>query len=92
MRVTSVGKTRKRASEVRSDQMDVDGEREEEEDAGREKKHIKISAGPVGRGKGRAVSSDREEKERLCKSSVMGKGTSKRKQAEPLQSPIFGYL
>ena len=52
MRETSVGKRRKRASEVRSDQMDVDGEHEEEEDAGREKKHVKISAGPVGKGKG----------------------------------------
>ena len=84
MRETSVGK-RKRASEVRSDQMDIDGEREEEEDTGREKKHVKISAGPVGRGKGRAVSSDREEKERSCKSSVMSKGTSKRKQAEHVE-------
>ena len=37
MRETSVGKRRKRAFEVRSDQMDIDGEREEE-DAGREKK------------------------------------------------------
>ena len=79
MKETSVGKRRKRAFEVRSDQMDIDGEREEEEDAGREKKGVKLSAGPVGRGKGRAVSSDGEEKERSCKSSVMGKGKSKRK-------------
>ena len=60
MRETSVGKRKKRASEFRSDQMDVDGEREEE-DAGGEKKRVKFSVGPVGRGKGRAV---REEKER----------------------------
>ena len=79
MRATSVGKRRKRAFEARSDQMDIDGEREEEEDAGREKKRVKLSAGPVGRGKGRAVSSDGEEKERSCKSSVMGKGKSERK-------------
>ena len=55
MRATSVGKRRERASEVRSDQMDIDGEREEEEDAGREKKHVKLSAGPVGKGKERAM-------------------------------------
>ena len=67
MRATSVGKTRKRASEVRSDQMDVDGEREEEEDAGRGKKHVKISAGPVGRGKGRRlVPTEKRKSGRAC--------------------------
>ena len=84
-RETSVGgKRRKRASEGRSDRMDVDGEQEEEEeDVGREKKRVKLSAGPVGKGKGRAVSSDGEEEEQLSrKSPVRGKGKSKRKQAE----------
>ena len=55
MRATSIGKRRKRASEVRSDQMDIEGEWEEEEDAGREKKHVKLFVGPVGRGKGRRL-------------------------------------
>ena len=82
MRATSVGKRRKRTSEVRSDQMNIDGEREEEEDAGREKKRVKLAVGPVGKGKGWAVSSDGEEKERSRKSSVTGKGKSKRKQAD----------
>ena len=77
MRETSIRKRRKRAFEVRSDQMDIDGEREEEEDAGREKMCVKLSVGPVGDGKGRAVMSDGEEKERSCKSSVMGQGKSK---------------
>ena len=85
MGATSVGKTRKGASEVRSDQIDVGGEQEEEEDAGQEKKRVKLSAGRVGRGKGRAVSSDGEEKERSCMSSVMGKGESKRKQADHVE-------
>ena len=84
MRETSVGKRRKRASEVRSDQMDIDGEREEE-DAGQEKKRVKLSVGPVAKGKGRAVSSDGEEKERSCMSSVMGKGKSKRKRADHVE-------
>ena len=61
--------------------MDVDGEQEEEEDAGREKKCVKLSAGPVGKGKERAIGSDEKEDERLHRSSVMGKGKSKRKQA-----------
>ena len=65
--------------------MDVDGEHEEE-DAGQERKRVKLSAGPVGRGKGRIVSSDGEEKARSCKSSVMGQGKcSKRKQADHLE-------
>ena len=51
MNATSVGKRRKRASEVRSDQMDIDGEREEE-DAAQEKKRVKLSGGPVGKGRG----------------------------------------
>ena len=51
MRETSVGKKRKRASEVRSDQMDIDGEREEE-DAGPEKKRVKLSGGHLGEGRG----------------------------------------
>ena len=62
MRETSVRNRRKRMSEGKSDQMDVDGELEKEEDAGREKKRMKLSAGPVGRGKGRAVSSDGKRK------------------------------
>ena len=81
MRATSVGKRRKRASEVRRDQMDIDGEWEEE-DASQEKKRVKLSVGPVGNGKGRVGSSDREEDDRSCKSSVMGKGKSKGKQAD----------
>ena len=82
MRETSIGKRRKREFEVRSDQMDVGGEQEEEEDAGREKKRVKLSVGPVGRGKGRAV---REEKEWSRKSAVMGKGKSKRKQVDHVE-------
>ena len=58
--------------------MDVDGE-QEEEDAGREKKHVKLSVGPVGRGKGRAVSSDGEEESGRA-SLLLCKGTRKRKQ------------
>ena len=54
MREASVKKRRKRASEIRSN---VDGEQEEEEDADRKKKRVKLSAGPVGKGK--------ERKERL---------------------------
>ena len=60
MRETSVGKRSQRASEIRSDQTDIDGEQQEEEDAGREKKRIKFSAGPVRKGKGRAGSSNGE--------------------------------
>ncbi|KIJ92959.1 hypothetical protein K443DRAFT_684887 [Laccaria amethystina LaAM-08-1] len=87
-RESSVGKKRRRASEVGSDRMDVDGEQEEEEEENvvREKKRVKLSAGPVGKGKGkeRAVSSDdEEEEEQSRKSPVKGKGKSKRKQAEP---------
>lgn len=82
-RETSVGKRRKRATEVKGDRMDVDGEQEEEEDEGREKKRVKLSAGPVGKGKGRALSSDgEEEEEQSRKSPVKGKGKSKRRQAE----------
>ena len=81
MRETSVGKRRKRAFEVRSDQMDIDGEREEE-DAGREKKRVKLSGGPFGRGRGRAV---REKKERSRKSYAMGKGKSERKQVDHVE-------
>ena len=65
--------------------LSVDGEQEEEEDAGREKKCVKLSAGPVGKGKERAIGSDEEEDERLHRSSVMGKGKSKRKQADHLE-------
>ena len=64
--------------------MDVDGE-QEEEDAGREKKHVKLSVGPVGKGKERAVSSDKEEKERSHKLCVKDKGKSKRKQADHVE-------
>ena len=78
MRETSVGKRRKRASEVRSDQMDVDGEQEEEEDAGREKKHVKLSVGPVGRGKGRAVSSDGEEESGRASLLLWARGRNRR--------------
>ena len=85
MRETSVGERRKRAFGVRSDQMNIDGEREEEEDAGREKKRVKLCAGPVGKGRGRAVSSEGEEKEWSRKSSVMGKGKSKRKQVDHVE-------
>ena len=85
MRETSVRKRRKRAFEVRSDQMNIDGEREEEEDAGREEKRVKLAVGPVGKGKGWAVSSNGEEKERSRKSSVMGKGKSKCKQADHVE-------
>ena len=73
MRETSVGKRRSRPFEGRSDQMDVDGEQEEEEDAGREKMRVKLFVGPVGNGKGRVGSSDREEDDRSCKLSVKGK-------------------
>ena len=76
MREPSVEKRRKSAFEVRSN---VDGEQEEEDDAGRKKKRVKLSVGPVGKGKGRVVTSDGEEKERSCMSSVMGQGKSKRK-------------
>ena len=60
MSETSIEKRRNRAFEVRSDQMDIDGEREEE-DAGREKMRVKLSVGPIGNGKGRVGSSDGEE-------------------------------
>ena len=65
--------------------LSVDGEQEEEEDAGREKKRVKLSAGPVGKGKERVICSEEEEDERLHRSSVMGKGKSKRKQADHLE-------
>ena len=65
--------------------LSVDGEQEEEGDAGQEKKHVKLSAGPVGKGKERAICSDEEENERLHRSSVMGKGKSKSKQADHLE-------
>ena len=64
--------------------MNVDGEQEEEEDAGW-KRRVKLSAGPVGKGKERAVGSDKEEKEMSRKSSVMGKGKSERKQADHVE-------
>ena len=60
MRETSVGKRSQRASEIRSDQTDIDGEQQEEEDADREKKRVKLSAGPVRKGKGRAGCSNGE--------------------------------
>ena len=81
MRATSVGKRRKGClkSEAIRWMLNVDGEQEEEEDAGQEKKRVKLTAGPVGKGKERAICSEEEEDERLHRSSVMGQGKSKRK-------------
>ena len=65
--------------------MNVDGEQEEEEDGGWEKKRVKLSAGRVGKGKEGAIGSDEEEDKQLHRSSVMGKGKSERKQADHLE-------
>ena len=52
MKETSVGKRRKRAFEVRSDGMDIDGEREEEEDAAGRRSMSKSLRGQLGEGRG----------------------------------------
>ena len=77
MRETSVGKRRKRVSEVRSDQMDIDGE-QEEEDAGREKKRVKLSAGPVGKGKERAIGSGGEQESGRASLLLWARGRNRR--------------
>ena len=56
MKETSVRKRRKRAFEVRSDGMDIDGEREEEEDAAGRRSMSKSLRGQLGEGRvGRLV-------------------------------------
>ena len=64
--------------------LNIDGEQEEEEDAGW-KKHVKLSAGWVGKGEERAIGSDEEEDEQLHRSSVIGKGKSKFKQVDHVE-------